>query len=107
MLLYNTSFQVTGEKTTGLFLSYMQSTFYPAISAGGRVSNVRFHRVLTHTEADIFVYTLMFDIEGLRELKAWKEEVEAGALKGLKKEFGENVLTFSSTMSDYTDKVCK
>jgi len=104
MLLYNTSFQVIGEKTAGLFVSHVQGTLYPEILSGGMVRNIRFCRVLAHTEEDVFVYSLMFDIEGLKELKAWKEKVESKILKGLKKEFGDRVLTFSSTMKEYNLK---
>lgn len=100
MLIYNTSFHVSGERTLQKFLTYMRDTYLPAIKQGGYMQHVRFVRLLTDIGDDLIGYCVMADVADVIALKKWRHEVGDPALTAFHQEFGESVLTFSSTMKE-------
>ena len=98
MLIYNTSFHVSGERTLQHFLTYMRDNYLPAISQGGLLQNIRFVRLLTDIGDDQIGYCVMADVDDIKALKKWKLDVGNAADTSFHHEFGEQVLTFSSTM---------
>lgn len=100
MLIYNTSFHVSGERTLQQFLTYMRDSYLPAISQHGYLQHVRFVRLLTDIGDDVIGYCVMGEATDVKVLKKWKSEVGNAADAAFHQEFGERVLTFSSTMKD-------
>ena len=100
MLIYNTSFHVSGERTLQKFLTYMRDTYLPAISEGGLLQNIRFVRLLTDIGDNLIGYCVMADVADLQAMKKWKLEVGRKADVNFHKEFGDKILTFSTTMKD-------
>lgn len=100
MLIYNTSFHVSGERTLQRFLTYMRDQYLPAIKQDGRLQHVRFVRLLTDIGDDQIGYCVMGDVADVVALKKWKLDVGDAALSNFHQEFGESVLTFSSTMKE-------
>lgn len=105
MLIYNTSFHVSGERTLQHFLTYMRDIYIPAIQQGGHLQHLRFVRLMTDIGDDLIGYCVMADVADVQVLKKWKHEVEPKAASDFHREFGESVLTFSSTMKDVSEKV--
>lgn len=100
MLIYNTSFHVSGERTLQHFLTYMRDSYLPAIKEGEALQHVRFVRLLTDIGDDQIGYCVMGDIKDVVALKKWRQEVGDKALAAFHQKFGESVLTFSSTMKE-------
>lgn len=100
MLIYNTSFHVSGERTLQRFLTYMRDVYLPAIRQGGLLQQIRFVHLLTDIGDDMFGYCVMTEATDLKTLKKWKLEVGNTADSNFHSEFGEQVLTFSSTMKE-------
>lgn len=100
MLIYNTSFHVSGERTLQQFLTYMRDTYLPAIKQGDYLQHVRFVRLLTDIGDDVIGYCVMAEVNDVVALKKWKLEVGRTADSNFHQEFGESVLTFSSTMKE-------
>lgn len=100
MLIYNTSFHVSGERTLQHFLTYMRDTYLPAVKQGGYLQHVRFVRLLTDIGDDQIGYCVMGDVSDVVALKKWKLEIGNQADTNFHQEFGESVLTFSSTMKE-------
>lgn len=98
MLIYNTSFHVTGESLVPKFLQYMRDEYLPHVLAGGRLQNPRFVRLLTSVGDDIFAYSLMVETSSVAELKAWKQAEGNRLETDFAAHFGQQVLTFSTTM---------
>ena len=100
MLIYNTSFHVEGERTLQPFLTYMRDVYLPALRQGGLLLRLRFVHLLTDIGDEKFGYCVMVEVPDLKTLKKWKLEVANPADTNFHKEFGEKVLTFSSTMKE-------
>jgi len=98
MLIYNTSFHVTGESLVSKFLQYMRDEYLPRVLAGGRLRNPRFVRLLTPVGDDVFAYSLMVETATVAELKAWKQADGDRLAADFSARFGERVLMFSTTM---------
>lgn len=98
MLIYNTSFHVTGEGLVPKFLQYMRDEYMPRVLAGNRLRNPRFVRLLTNVGDDVFAYSLMVETSSVAELKAWKLAGGDRLAADFAVHFGERVLTFSTTM---------
>ncbi len=98
MLIYNTSFHVTGESLVPKFLQYMRDEYLPRVLAGGRLRNPRFVRLLTSVGDDVFAYSLMVETDSVAELKAWKQAAGNALDADFSARFGQQVLTFSTPM---------
>jgi hypothetical protein len=98
MLIYNTSFHITGEAMVPHFLRYMQEEYLPRMQASPLLSNLRFVRLLTHVGDDIYAYALMADTPTVVTLKEWKASAGDALDAALAARFGESVLLFSTTM---------
>lgn len=100
MLIYNTSFHVDTERELSHFLTYMRDTYLPAIQEESLLQNVRFVRLLTDIGDNLIGYCVMADVRDLQVMKKWKLEVGRKADENFHKEFGDKILTFSTTMKD-------
>ena len=100
MLIYNTSFHVSGERTLQQFLTYMRDTYLPAIRQSEVMQRIRFVRLLTDIGDDVIGYCVMGEVTDVVALKKWRQTVGDQALAAFHQEFGESVLTFSSTMKE-------
>lgn len=100
MLLYNTSFHVDSEHYLSQFLTYMRDNYLPAIQQGGYMTNVRFVRLLTDIGDNLIGYSVMGEVADMQKLKKWKLEIGREADANFHKEFGEKILTFSTTMKE-------
>ena len=100
MLIYNTSFHVDTEKDLSRFLTYMRDTYLPAIRQGGHMQHIRFVHLLTDIGDNLIGYSVMGEFEDLQAIKKWKLEVGRAADASFHQEFGEKVLTFSTTMKE-------
>lgn len=100
MLIYNTSFHVDTERELSKFLCYMRDTYLPAIAKGGLMQNIRFVRLLTDIGDNLIGYSVMGEFADMQKIKKWKLEIGREADANFHKEFGEKVLTFSTTMKD-------
>lgn len=100
MLIYNTSFHVDSEHELSKFLTYMRDTYLPAIAQDGLMQNIRFVRLLTDIGDNLIGYSVMGEFADLQKLKKWTLDVGRPANAAFHREFGEKVLTFSTTMKD-------
>ncbi len=100
MLLYNTSFHVDTERDLSRFLTYMRDVYLPAIVQGGYMQHVRFVHLLTDIGDNLIGYSVMGEFEDLQSMKKWKLEIGRSADASFHQEFGEKVLTFSTTMKE-------
>lgn len=100
MLIYNTSFHVDSEHELSKFLSYMRDTYLPAIAQDGLMQNIRFVRLLTDIGDNLIGYSVMGEFADLQKLKKWTLSIGRPADAAFHREFGEKVLTFSTTMKD-------
>ena len=100
MLIYNTSFHVDTEKDLSRFLTYMRDTYLPAIKQGGHIQHIRFVHLLTDIGDNLIGYSVMGEFTDLQAMKKWKLEVGRKADENFHKEFGDKILTFSTTMKD-------
>lgn len=100
MFIYNTSFHVDSERMMSQFLTYMRDVYLPAIKQGGLMTNVRFVRLLTDIGDNLIGYSVMGEVADMQKLKKWKLEVGREADASFHKEFGDKVLTFSTTMKE-------
>lgn len=100
MLIYNTSFHVDSEHYISKFLTFMRDNYLPAIQQGGLMTNVRFVRLLTDIGDNLIGYSVMGEVADMQKLKKWKLEVGREADASFYKEFGDKILTFSTTMKE-------
>jgi len=100
MLIYNTSFHVDTEHELSRFLTYMRDTYLPAIEQGGLMQHVRFVHLLTDIGDHLIGYSVMGEFEDLQKMKKWKLDIGRVADASFHQEFGEKVLTFSTTMKE-------
>ena len=98
MLIYNTTFHVDGEHQLSAFLTYMRDVYYPGVTRGGYLQNPRFVRLLTEIGDNLIGYALMCEVEDVKTLKKWKLEVGRELESGFHQQFGEKILTFSTSM---------
>lgn len=100
MLIYNTSFHVDSEHYISKFLTFMRDNYLPAIQQGGLMTNVRFVRLLTDIGDNLIGYSVMGEVADMQKLKKWKLEVGRVADASFHREFGDKILTFSTTMKE-------
>jgi hypothetical protein len=98
MLIYNTSFHISGERLVPKFLQFMNDVYLPRMQASGEMSNLRFVRLLTNIGEDMFAYALMADTPSAVTLKAWKKTTGDQLEAEFSAHFGEQVLMFSTVM---------
>jgi hypothetical protein len=98
MLIYNTSFHISGERLVPKFLQYMHDEYIPRLKASPQLSNLRFVRLLTNIGDDMFAYSLMADVPHVIALKEWKRTVGDELEADFTAHFGEQVLLFNTTM---------
>lgn len=98
MLIYNTTFHVTGERTQSLFLDFMRDVYIPKTKVSSYLRNTRFVSLITGLGDNVSGYALMSEVENIADLKHWKKEKEEELLSLLYQRLGEGVLTFSTAM---------
>lgn len=98
--IYNTSFHVDTEKDLSRFLTYMRDTYLPAIAQGEYMQHIRFVHLLTDIGDNLIGYSVMGEFSDLQKLKKWTLEVGRPADADFHREFGDKVLTFSTTMKE-------
>ncbi len=98
MLIYNTTFHVTGERERSHFLNFMYEVYLPQSKACEYLTNHRFVSLITSLGDDVSGFALMADVRNVADLKRWKQEKEERLLTLLSQQFGEKVLTFSTVM---------
>ena len=105
MLIYNTTFHVDGERYLSAFLTYMRDVYYPAVTARGYLKNPRFVRLLADVGEGLIGYALMCEVDDIKVLKKWKNEIGHTLESNFFDHFGENILMFSTAMKDVTEMV--
>lgn len=100
MLIYNTTFHVDGEHLLPPFLTYMRDIYYPAVTARGYMKNPRFVRLLTDVGEGLVGYALMCEVEDVKVLKRWRQEIGLTLESNFYDHFGQKILMFSTTMKD-------
>lgn len=105
MLIYNTSFHVDSERLLSAFLTYMRDEYFPKVTEKGYVRNPQFVRLLTDIGDNLVGYSLMCEADDIQSLKKWRNEIGNALDAAFHKQFGDKILTFSTTMKDVTDKV--
>lgn len=80
------------------FLTYMKETYLPTVTTHPNVKGHRFVRLLTDVGEGLIGYSLMCDIEDVKQMKEWNNTCLAPALDAFHREFGETILPFSTSM---------
>ena len=98
MIIYNTTFHVE-ESQLQAFLCFVKDEYYPAVSKGNYLTNVRLVHLLGDVGDGLYGYAVMADCEGeALALKKWREETGNELLRKLQARFGTKVLSFSTAM---------
>ncbi len=100
MLIYNTSFHISGERLIPKFLQFMRDEYLPRLLSTGDLKNPRFVRLLTNVGEDVYAYSLMADTDSVVTLKHWKVTTGNALEADFAAQFGEQVLLFSTTMRE-------
>lgn len=100
MIAYNTTF-VMNPQTEGAFLDYMRQEYIPLLMQSGHnlynFSLKRIHSAEEGSEAISFAFS--FDTDDEESLMSFVSSVGETASASLARNFGENVLGFSTLMS--------
>lgn len=100
MLIYNTSFHITGEALVARYLQFMREEYIPRALDGGLLVQPRFMRILTAVGDDVFAYSLMLEAADAAALKVWRQTVGTPLERAVAARFGESVLMFSTVMKE-------
>lgn len=81
------------------FLSYMRDVYYPKATEK-YIKSARFVRLLADVGEGLIGYALMCEVEDVKTLKQWKQEIGWNLESSFHDQFGEKILMFSTAMKD-------
>lgn len=97
MYIFNTTYLVS-DKMYGVWYKWLHEQHIPAMIQSGYFDKMQIAKVLTGEPQDGTSYSLQFHIDSLQDLKLWEEQYGEEFLNSFTKQFGEEVLLFSTIL---------
>lgn len=103
MLIYNTTFHVDEEITPQL-ITYLKNNFIPVAETSGFLFNPELRKVLMFDEEKGDSICLQFHVKNMETLNYWLEKDGQNLHQALVKQFGQNVVGFSTLLEEISLK---
>jgi len=99
MLIVNTTYHVA-ESCATAWLTWVRTTYTPAVSQTGQLVNPRLYRLLVENEPGTIHYALQFEVSDLSTLETWFETVGKKLQDTMTHAFHQDVLGFTTLMEN-------
>ena len=97
MLIFNTTYLVS-DKSYGIWFKWLYEQHIPFMLESGYFNKPQVAKVLTNEPQDGTSYSVQFHISTMKELEAWNEKYGEEYANNFSKQFGEEVLFFSTVL---------
>ncbi|NDV46625.1 DUF4286 family protein [Paludibacter sp. 221] len=97
MLIFNTTYLVS-DKSYGIWYKWLNEQHLPSMLESGFFSKPQVAKVLTNEPQEGTSYSVQFQIADMKSLELWNETYGESFLSSFSKQFGEDVLLFSTIL---------